>query len=487
MNEQHDIRSQNETQFREIALQILEQAGFEEYKPEEKFLESQDAPVILKKDENIYWLETFYSRREQYTSRAVVNVMKESIQQIKDKQYLPLIVVGGVVPSGLQAEILGVSIRAVILDIRHLLHIVDSEKENHELYVDLIANLPYSPDGLKPKEPDYLPLPDWNSAYAGKSDWEITVSSFRPNKPDDFADTLVPPPMPESDGNGEGDLFRAAGKETHVKRIEPASEEIFDWEEYFNGQVVPGSAAEDPYVSVSDIIGNEPSAMDAEKERTPLAPLSVSKPKSQRTRTTRYGIDLGTSYSATMNSFLYLENEAKKLKKDIQSWQGGKQTNAAAYEKLCTRTLMRIFADDLTLWREQAKSNSDLFRFDLICKIKRDNHKDFWEMAERYFGSKYIIFEFKNYSGKVTQKEVYTTVRYLYTKAMRGIAIIISPNGMDDNGGKACRGVLRDEGKLILSLTNDDLLEMLRMKEDGEDPADFLSDKLDELLIDLEK
>ena len=70
---------------------------------------------------------------------------------------------------------------------------------------------------------------------------------------------------------------------------------------------------------------------------------------------------------------------------------------------------------------------------------------------------------------------------------MRGIAIIISPNGMDDNGGKACRGVLRDEGKLILSLTNDDLLEMLRMKEDGEDPADFLSDKLDELLIDLEK
>ena len=39
----------------------------------------------------------------------------------------------------------------------------------------------------------------------------------------------------------------------------------------------------------------------------------------------------------------------------------------------------------------------------------------------------------------------------------------------------------------LLSLTNDDLLEMLRMKEDGEDPADFLSDKLDELLIDLEK
>ena len=70
---------------------------------------------------------------------------------------------------------------------------------------------------------------------------------------------------------------------------------------------------------------------------------------------------------------------------------------------------------------------------------------------------------------------------------MRGVAIIISPNGMDENAEKAVRGVLRDEGKLILSLTDAELVEMLRMKKYGEDPADFLSDKLDALLIDLEK
>ena len=482
MNEQHDIRSQNETQFREIALRILEQAGFEEYKPEEKFLESQDAPVILKKDENIYWLETFYSRREQYTSRAVVNVMKESIQQIKDKQYLPLIVVGGVVPSGLQAEILGVSIRAVILDIRHLLHIVDSEKENHELYVDLIANLPYSPDGLKPKEPDYLPLPDWNAAYAGKSDWEASVAAFRP----DMGDTLSPPVKLDNTVNGTVQV-RNIGQNNNEQPIDIAEDDIYNWEGFWESRdiSVPKSGDADKPI----ILPPPPSAItiDLGSSSTDLTTVSQHDMNRKPEIIMLGKPGTGKSSSAAMNAFLYLQNEARDLKKNMQSWQGGKQTNAAAYEKLCTRTLMRIFADDLTLWREQAKSNSDLFRFDLICKIKRDNHKDFWEMAERYFSSKYIIFEFKNYSGKVTQKEVYTTVRYLYTKAMRGIAIIISPNGMDDNGGKACRGVLRDEGKLILSLTNDDLLEMLRMKEDGEDPADFLSDKLDELLIDLEK
>lgn len=176
------------------------------------------------------------------------------------------------------------------------------------------------------------------------------------------------------------------------------------------------------------------------------------------------------------------------LIQEIQNWKGGRGVSPSAqYEKLCTRVLMRLFADDLTLWQEQANSDAGLFRFDLICKIKQDNRREFWEMAERYFQSKYIIFEFKNYAGQVTQKEVFTTVRYLYTKVLRRIAIIISPNGIDTHADKAIRGALRDEGKLILSLTNQELIHMLKMQQRGEKPADYLSEKLDGLLIDLEK
>ena len=51
----------------------------------------------------------------------------------------------------------------------------------------------------------------------------------------------------------------------------------------------------------------------------------------------------------------------------------------------------------------------------------------------------------------------------------------------------AIRGILREEGKLIISLSVDDLIAMLLMKKNNEDPAGYLSDKLDELLIDLEK
>ena len=198
----------------------------------------------------------------------------------------------------------------------------------------------------------------------------------------------------------------------------------------------------------------------------------------------------GTGKSDTLRRLAESAKAAgsEALQEELRQWQGGKGTALSIqYEKLCTRVLKRLFSDDLTLWQEQAKSNDELYRFDLICKIKRDNQKDFWEMAERHFHSKYIIFEFKNYSGTVTQMEVTTTARYLYTKALRSVAIIVSPNGFSVHADKAARGALREDGKLILSLTNADLIEMLLDQDKGNDPSEYLNKKLDTLLINLEK
>ena len=170
----------------------------------------------------------------------------------------------------------------------------------------------------------------------------------------------------------------------------------------------------------------------------------------------------------------------------LSDWERVASTSTD-YEDVCCNVLKRLFADDLALWQAQQRSNDGLFRFDLICKIKNGNDKEFWQMAEQYFGSKYIVFEFKNYTGPVGQREIFTTVKYLYSKALRGVAIIISTHGTDEHGERAIRGILRDEGKLILSLSNQDLVEMLKMKRHNDDPADYLSEKLDALLIELEK
>ena len=149
--------------------------------------------------------------------------------------------------------------------------------------------------------------------------------------------------------------------------------------------------------------------------------------------------------------------------------------------------MKNAFSDDLALWREQQKSNKDLYRFDLLCRIKDGNQKTFWSILERYFNSKYVIFEFKNCSEKITQKEIYTTERYLYAKALRSVAIIVSANGYEENAYWAAKGSLRENGKLIMLFDTKDLIAMNKMKIEQEDPANYLLDRLDDLLLNLEK
>lgn len=186
----------------------------------------------------------------------------------------------------------------------------------------------------------------------------------------------------------------------------------------------------------------------------------------------------------------FAENEGEDLKSCLLNWKidsSVSRSNSGNYEKLCINTLKYLFSDDLALWEKQADSNDGLYRFDLICKIKDGNVGGFWGTIRHYFNSKYIIFEFKNYSEEITQKEIYTTDKYLYLKALRCVAIIISCKGSSKNADKAIRGTLRENGKLILSLNNEDLIEMINMKINLQSPSDFLDIKLDNLLVELEK
>ncbi len=181
------------------------------------------------------------------------------------------------------------------------------------------------------------------------------------------------------------------------------------------------------------------------------------------------------------------ESVIQRLKKQVETWKPEGTSNCKAYEELCFKVLRELFADDLAKWKEQKSSNDGLFVFDLICKIKSGNKKEVWRFFEDYFQSKFIVFEFKNYKEKITQKEIIITEKYLYLKALRTVAIIISPNGADENAQRIIRGVLRDDGKLIVDLTNADLIEMLEIKEKDEDPADYLCSKVDDIFISMEK
>jgi hypothetical protein len=167
--------------------------------------------------------------------------------------------------------------------------------------------------------------------------------------------------------------------------------------------------------------------------------------------------------------------ELRALKKGKASW--------SAYEKLCDKILRYLFQNDLHGWHTQKRTDDGLSRFDYVCRMLPNT--DFWSFLIDHLNSRYVLFEFKNYSGKIKQGQVLTTEKYLLEKALRRIAIILSRNGAEKNAVSMTQGAMRESGKLMLILDDDIICNMLHMKERGDDPTDLLFELADEFLLTL--
>lgn len=75
--------------------------------------------------------------------------------------------------------------------------------------------------------------------------------------------------------------------------------------------------------------------------------------------------------------------ESEKLIKKLENIEPGREM-FSEYEKICIQILKYLFSDDLALWKFQEKTDEDLYRYDMICKIKNDINKDFWNIIKNY-------------------------------------------------------------------------------------------------------
>lgn len=174
----------------------------------------------------------------------------------------------------------------------------------------------------------------------------------------------------------------------------------------------------------------------------------------------------------------------QKLISNIEHIDSGNH-DCHRYEKIMTEALQFIFSEDLGGWHEQKNSDDDLHRFDLVCSIR--SSKNLWSFISQNLDSRYIIFEFKNYSKQIGQSQIYSTEKYLYEKAKRKVAFIISQYGANTNAIVAAQGSMREHGKLIINLTNSNIIKFINLKVYGDDPCEELLQIIDDFLIRLPK
>ncbi|MGC0067703.1 hypothetical protein ACPRSJ_09135 [Enterobacter asburiae] len=134
-------------------------------------------------------------------------------------------------------------------------------------------------------------------------------------------------------------------------------------------------------------------------------------------------------------------------------------------------------------WHSQKRTDDGLNRYDFVCRIRPTT--EFWKFVIEHLNSRYVLFEFKNYLGKIKQGQILTTEKYLLEKGLRRMAIIMTRTGAEAHALAMTQGAMREQGKLILIVNDEKVCEMLHMKERGEDPTDCLFEIADNFLLTL--
>lgn len=172
-------------------------------------------------------------------------------------------------------------------------------------------------------------------------------------------------------------------------------------------------------------------------------------------------------------------NTGDELCKELERIPEGR-AGFREFEKVGEKALRYLFSDDFSFFQPQ-HVHDDLLRTDVVGKLAPT--VDFWVGIARDFRTRYVVFEFKNYRDPITSDEIYSTERYLFTTALRSVAIVIARNGASPQAFHAAKGALRESGKLIIVVSLRDICKMLHAKDQNDDPSDTLSDALDEMLM----
>ena len=161
------------------------------------------------------------------------------------------------------------------------------------------------------------------------------------------------------------------------------------------------------------------------------------------------------------------------------------------YEDICESILRVLFeANYFNKLIRQHKTENKHFRMDLIGSLKinqstEESMHPLWKMIVQHYNSHFVVFEFKNYSKEIDQNMIYITEKYLFDTALRNVAFVISRKGFSESAKFAAEGCLKENGKLIIDISDDDLIKMLELKNDK--AADYLLENLEEFLMGISK
>jgi hypothetical protein len=170
-------------------------------------------------------------------------------------------------------------------------------------------------------------------------------------------------------------------------------------------------------------------------------------------------------------------NESEILKQKLQGTPHGREY-ARAYQCLILEILNYLFVPDLISGKIEEATLDGTERRDIV--FTNDSDSTFWSYLRTNHKNFLVMFETKN-TKAVEIEHINQTAQYLGDR-MGYCGFIVSRKPVDENRLRKIFTVYNDSRRIILTLSDKDVIAMLDMKCKGKDPMRFMQQSYREFI-----
>jgi hypothetical protein len=174
--------------------------------------------------------------------------------------------------------------------------------------------------------------------------------------------------------------------------------------------------------------------------------------------------------------------QAQQLRKRLEACPDGID-GWKEFEDVALAILEFLFVPPLTKPLVQPRTYSEIDRRDAVFPNRNFDASDNWGRLFKELEARMLLIEFKNYDHQEIGKEEVNQTRNYLTKAMGRLAIICCNRMPNDAAHIKRNTIYNEDGKVILFMTKAHLIEMLFIKERGEEPSDLIMDLVERFYL----
>lgn len=173
-------------------------------------------------------------------------------------------------------------------------------------------------------------------------------------------------------------------------------------------------------------------------------------------------------------------DKASSLKNALTALTPGR-TDSSAFEDLIEEIFEYLFRPPLGAPIPQSPDRPRRNIRDLV--MPNDSTDGFWRKMAVDYQAHYIVVDAKNYTDPIEKAEVLSIAHYLKPKGCGLFGILVTRCGHDIGADAALSSNWINDGKMIVVLKDEDLVEMIDLNANGGHPETVLSRKISDFRL----